>query len=164
MQSKGDKHSSLMFCTNGVLLRKLVGSGGRSLVLDHGTAPNGNIIEESTTIQATHIIVVRLWAFHCFHLFLPPLFYPCWFLHGCRNDMFLINLIICLTSHVHMDSYSCLFLCYASYHVVCWLWLFTGWDPWAWSECRLSVSGLEVSMSIVLGIVMYTALLLCCRS
>jgi ATP-dependent RNA helicase DHX36 len=46
-----------MFCTNGVLLRKLVGSGGRSLVLDHGTAPNGNIMEESTTIQATHIIV-----------------------------------------------------------------------------------------------------------
>ncbi|KAH9536794.1 hypothetical protein CY35_16G018300 [Sphagnum magellanicum] len=57
LESKGDKHSSLMFCTNGVLLRKLVGSGGRSLVLDHGTAPNGNIIEESTTIQATHIIV-----------------------------------------------------------------------------------------------------------
>lgn len=51
LESRGGRHSSLMFCTNGVLLRKLVGSG------------RSEDSEEFNALDATHVIVVRfLWA------------------------------------------------------------------------------------------------------
>lgn len=59
MESKGGKHSSLMFCTNGVLLRKLVGSGGHSRAEGAGDATGDGIVDEETGLDATHVIVVN---------------------------------------------------------------------------------------------------------
>ena len=55
LESKGGKHSSLMFCTNGVLLRKLVGGNIRNN--SEGTTDEP---EEFTGLDATHVIVVSL--------------------------------------------------------------------------------------------------------
>lgn len=57
LEFKGGKHSSLMFCTNGVLLRKLVGSGGA------GEATGDSVWDETVGLDATHVIVVKsiLW-------------------------------------------------------------------------------------------------------
>lgn len=57
LESKGGRHSSLMFCTNGVLLRKLVGSGRLKL------KENESVLDESeefSGLDATHVIVVSL--------------------------------------------------------------------------------------------------------
>uniref|UniRef100_A0A7I4A4A1 RNA helicase n=1 Tax=Physcomitrium patens TaxID=3218 RepID=A0A7I4A4A1_PHYPA len=54
LESKGGRHSSLMFCTNGVLLRKLVGSGRLKL------KENESVLDESeefSGLDATHVIV-----------------------------------------------------------------------------------------------------------
>lgn len=55
LESKGGKHSSLMFCTNGVLLRKLVGGNIRNN--SKGTTDEP---KEFTGLDATHVIVVSL--------------------------------------------------------------------------------------------------------
>ncbi|CAM6097575.1 unnamed protein product [Calypogeia fissa] len=57
LESKGGKHSSLMFCTNGVLLRKLVGSGGYSKAQGAAGATDDGILDESAELDATHVIV-----------------------------------------------------------------------------------------------------------
>lgn len=57
LESKGGRHSSLMFCTNGVLLRKLVGSG-RHTMKETGAALNES--DEFSGLDATHVIVVIL--------------------------------------------------------------------------------------------------------
>ncbi|KAG6557198.1 hypothetical protein Mapa_001125 [Marchantia paleacea] len=53
LESKGGKHSSLIFCTNGVLLRKVVGSGGHS----KGQIGDEGLYDETSGLDATHIIV-----------------------------------------------------------------------------------------------------------
>ncbi|KAL3693235.1 hypothetical protein R1sor_006886 [Riccia sorocarpa] len=53
LESKGGKHSSLLFCTNGVVLRKIVGAGGNS---KEQTGEDG-ASDESDGLDATHIIV-----------------------------------------------------------------------------------------------------------
>lgn len=55
LESKGGKHSSLMFCTNGVLLRKLVGWN-----MQNNSEDTTNEAEEFTGLDATHVIVVSL--------------------------------------------------------------------------------------------------------
>ena len=57
LESRGGKHSSLMFCTNGVLLRKLVGQNIRDD--SEGTTDTP---EQFTGLDATHVIVVSLMA------------------------------------------------------------------------------------------------------
>lgn len=57
LESKGGRHSSLWFCTNGVLLRKLVGQNTRNN--SEGTTDEP---EEFTGLDATHVIVVSLMA------------------------------------------------------------------------------------------------------
>lgn len=55
LESKGGKHSSLMFCTNGVLLRKLIGSGSQHSHTD--ARQQSQSTSNSYGIDATHIIV-----------------------------------------------------------------------------------------------------------
>ncbi|KAL2634461.1 hypothetical protein R1flu_005940 [Riccia fluitans] len=53
LESKGGKHSSLMFCTNGVVLRKIVGAGGNS---KEQSGDDGSW-DDTSGLDATHIIV-----------------------------------------------------------------------------------------------------------
>lgn len=55
LESKGGKHSSLMFCTNGVLLRKLIGSASQTSQAD--TRWKSQSTSNSSGIDVTHIIV-----------------------------------------------------------------------------------------------------------
>lgn len=48
-----------MFCTSGVLLRKLVGSGGHSKTQGAGDAADDGILDETAELDATHVIVVN---------------------------------------------------------------------------------------------------------
>lgn len=59
LQSKGGRHSSVVFCTNGILLRVLVGKGSVSCVSD-----------------ITHIIVVLdIFLFIHYHVFIKYVFH-----------------------------------------------------------------------------------------
>lgn len=53
LESKGGKNSSIMFCTNGVLLRLLISRGANS-----SKAETGNKSLEDSIMGITHIIVV----------------------------------------------------------------------------------------------------------
>jgi len=156
LESKGGRHSSLMFSTNGVLLRKLVGAG--RLKMKENLAASDES-EEFSGLDATHVIVVSLswvsfisntWLVHIvdcvchliggFWVFIicdritrivpPSCFWATYFF--CLFSVYTIRTCILLPqSPLTLRFLSC---------------GFPGWNSWAWSECWLLIDCAQVNV------------------
>lgn len=60
LESKGGKNSSIMFCTNGILLRMLIGTSTNQSKMEATLAPIKDAVSE-----ISHIIVVIIIVFIC---------------------------------------------------------------------------------------------------